>query len=73
MPIREFLDEHAAFDPETLQNMSKALAGVLAALGLTDKADDLVILVAKKIIELAKAGEHDSERLEAATLKAFRQ
>ncbi len=53
--------------------MSAALDDVLAALGLKDKNDDLTIVVARKIIELAKAGERDPERLKAATLKSLRQ
>ena len=72
MPIRPFLGRHTSFDAETVESMSKALAGVLGALGLKDKNDDRIVLVAKKIIELASAGEHDAERLKVATLKAFR-
>lgn len=73
MPIRGFFDDHTTFEPETLQSMGKALTAVLTALRLTDKSDDLTVLVAQKIIELAKAGEHDAERLRAATLKEFSQ
>jgi hypothetical protein len=73
MPIRVFLDGRSNFDAETIQNMSTALAGVLTALGLVGKSDDLTIIVAKKIIELAKAGEHDPDRLKAAVLRSLRQ
>jgi len=73
MPIRAFLDGHSTFDPEAIDNMSAALAGALTALGLVGKSDDLTIVVAKKIIELAKAGERNPERLKAAVLKSLRQ
>lgn len=73
MPIRAFLDDHSSFDSEAIQNMSRALADALTALGLIGKSDDLTVVVAKKIIELAKAGERDPARLTAAVLKSFRQ
>ena len=73
MPIRVFLNGHSTFDAETIESMSTALADVLTALGLKDKNDELTMVVAKKIIELAKAGERDPERLKAATLRSFRQ
>ena len=73
MPIRPFLDGQSSFDSETIQNMSRALADALTALGLVGKPDDLTVLVAKKIVELAKAGEHDPKRLTAAVLQSLRQ
>ena len=73
MPIRAFVDGHSAFDPETIQNMSRALADALTALGLVGKSDDLTLVVAQKIIDLATAGEHDAARLAAAVLKSLRQ
>jgi hypothetical protein len=72
MPIRPFIDGQS-FEPETIKSMSEALAGALAALGLKDKNDDLTIVVAKKIIELARNGEHDPEQLRSAVLKSLRQ
>jgi hypothetical protein len=72
MPMRPFLDGHA-FEPEAITSMGEALAGALAALGLKDKDDDLTIIVAKKIIELARNGEHDPQRLKSAVLKSLRQ
>ena len=73
MPIRAFLDGHSTFDAETIQTMSQALADTLTALGLVGKSDDLTIIVALKIIELAKTGERDRARLTAAALKSLRQ
>lgn len=61
------------FDPATMQNLRSAFAATVEALGLKDKDDDLKNVVAKKIIELAKAGERDPERLKAETLRSIRQ
>jgi hypothetical protein len=54
---------------------SKALIGkvfddVLHTLGLVQE-DPITRLVAKKVIELAQAGERDSDRLKRLTLEAF--
>ena len=73
MPIRAFFKGGTAFDSDTIQAMSAALAGVLDALGLKDTKDELAFTVAKKIIELAMAGELDTERLKAETLRSIRQ
>jgi hypothetical protein len=51
--------------------MGKAFEDVLTALGLSER-DELRTVVADKIVELARNGEHDPDRLRAAVLKAFR-
>jgi hypothetical protein len=43
-----------------------------AALRLVDRDDPAVAIIAKKIIELAKAGERNSDLLCEAVLKEFR-
>ena len=55
---------------------SKALIGkvfddVLHTLGLVDREDPITRMVAKKVIELAQAGERDPVRLKQLTLAAF--
>ena len=65
MPIRPFLDDQN-FDPETTRLMGIAFETVRAALkrpgDLTDE------MIARKIIDLAKAGERDVEALGKAAL-----
>jgi hypothetical protein len=46
---------------------------VLKALGLVDRAAPATELIAKKIIELAKAGERDRTRLKDLTIQAFQK
>jgi hypothetical protein len=72
MPDRKLFDG-LSFDPETIACMSEALAGAFAALGIADALDDRKVLLAKKIIELARTGERDPGRLKTIALKAFRQ
>jgi hypothetical protein len=62
MPIREYLDG-LKFDPETIRLMGIALEMAMVALRHTDGVDPPRDPVARKIIELAKAGERDLERL----------
>jgi len=64
MPIRAFLDDHSAFDGETVRVMGLAFEMALASLRSTpDHADPIREVVARKIIERAEAGERDPERL----------
>jgi hypothetical protein len=62
MPITPFLNgEH--FDSETTRIMGVAFEAARASLHLSDVSDRFVEVVAKKIIELAKAGERNPDLL----------
>jgi hypothetical protein len=65
MPIRPFLDRDDAFGPEDIAAMSAALG----KLGWVDRSDPAIMSVAKLIIEFAKVGERDPERLCALALQ----
>jgi hypothetical protein len=71
MPIGAYLDD-GVFDPETIRLMGIAFEMALASLcstpGYTDPVREAV---ARRIIELAKAGERDPERLCEGALKHF--
>jgi hypothetical protein len=72
MPIRRFLDGQP-FDLDTIRLMGLAFETALASLGPTpDYADPVREVIAGKIIELAKAGERDPERVCDAALKDLR-
>jgi hypothetical protein len=60
------------FEPEHLEAMRKAFDTARARLELSTGADDQKTeLVARRIIELAGAGEQDANRLAARTLAEF--
>jgi hypothetical protein len=59
-----------AFDPEHVQVMLTAFDGACAKLHLR-KGDKLTDLVALKIVDLAKAGERDADRLLTLVLREF--
>jgi hypothetical protein len=45
----------------------------LAALGLKDREDPLTLMVAQRIIELAKEGERDANKLCDIAVETFRK
>jgi hypothetical protein len=71
VPIRPFLSG-AAFDPETIREMSLALESVCNTLGLKVIDDAATRLVAEKIIELSQHGVHGVATLHAMAVKEFK-
>jgi hypothetical protein len=53
--------------------MGSVFEDVLQTLGLVDRTDPLVDVVAKKIIELAQTGVRDPARLKQLVLDAFKK
>ena len=72
MPIAEFLDGYKS-DPETKRVMGVAFEMTRAALRLVDRDDLTIAIIAKKIIELAKAGERNPDLLCERALKDLRE
>jgi hypothetical protein len=62
MPISQFLG-NSKFDPETKRIMGLAFEMTRLALGVPDRGDIANELIAKRIIELAKAGERNPDLL----------
>jgi hypothetical protein len=70
MPIRSHLNGQR-FDPETIRLMGLANEITLISLHLVDRGDIANDVIARKIIELAKTGERDPERLCESVLKQW--
>jgi hypothetical protein len=70
LPIRAFLNDQA-FDPDTVESMSRALAEACKALRLSEREDPAVRLLAMRIIERARGGARDVGQLKDAALKDF--
>ena len=68
MSITPYLDEFDA-DPETKRVLAVALEMTRVSLGLTDDLADGII--AKQIVELAKTGERNPDRLCEVALKKY--
>ena len=71
MPIAPYLGGHR-FDSETTRVLGVAFEMTRAALRLADRDDPATEMVAKKIIELANAGERDADRLCELALNELR-
>jgi hypothetical protein len=70
MSIRSHLNGQR-FDSETMRLMGLAYEMTLISLRLVDGGDIANNVVAQKIIELAKGGERDPERLCEAALRQW--
>ena len=62
MPIRRYLEDSAAFEPEAIEAMSKALEEACKALHINGQIQDREV-VATRIIDLARNGVVDAKAL----------
>lgn len=62
MPISKYLD-NGAFGPDEITILRHAFEAALDALGLVDRTDPAVELVARKIVHFAQLGERDPKQL----------
>jgi hypothetical protein len=72
MPITQFLG-NSKFDPETRRIMGVAFEMARVALNVADRGDFANEVIAKRIIELAKAGELNPDVLCEGVVKEFRE
>ena len=70
MPIRPLLQD-GSFSPEDITALTTTFEDSLSALGLLDRNDPAVLIVAKRIIELAKDGERKPTWLRDRVLTEF--
>jgi hypothetical protein len=66
------LFKNKAFEPETINVMTRAYADVCQTLGLAERDDPEADAVAKKVIEFAQRGERDPVRLREHVLRALK-
>ena len=62
VPIRPLLKNHA-FGPDEIRVLTTAFEDTLRTLRLTNRADPVAEIIARKIIELAQQGERDPVQL----------
>jgi hypothetical protein len=63
--------QKSAFGPEEIERMTTAYEDALRVLGLTDRADPLTEILAKKIIEIAQTGERDPAKIRDKAVAAI--
>jgi hypothetical protein len=69
--MRLLLEHNDAFSPEDVQVILRAFDDTLSALNLTDRERPLRMTVAKLIIEFARQGERDPDRLRHLVVKTL--
>ena len=69
MPDGLALENNHWFGPEDIAGLTTAFEAALAKLELVDRSDPTTLSLAKLIIELAKAGDLEPERLCDSALK----
>ena len=62
MPIRTYLGDHAAFEPEAIDAMSRALEEACKAFHINGQIQDREV-IARRIIDLARNGILDARLL----------
>lgn len=67
MPLMRYLRE-AAFEPTAIEAMTAAFDAVCKSLQLRNRDDPIVHIVARKIIEIARSGEQDPQRMHDVAL-----
>ena len=70
MAIKRLL-QGSAFGPDQSDRIAAAYEDVLRALRLANRIDPLTEFVAKKVFEIAQAGELDTARIKALALQEF--
>jgi len=73
VPIRVLVHGDAWFEQEDVEKLTAAFELASSKLELLDRQDPLAVVLAKFIIELAKQGERDPERLCETALKFVRK
>ncbi len=61
--------ENSAFGPEEIRSMTDAYERALSTLRWLNRSDPLTEMLAKKIITVARAGEHDPALISAQAIK----
>jgi hypothetical protein len=71
MPIRRYLEDHASFEPEAIEIMSRALEAACKALHINGEIKDREV-VAARIIDLARNGVIDAKALSSRVVEEVR-
>jgi hypothetical protein len=72
MPIGQLLDLDV-FETEHVAMLARVFDDVRQELGLPDQSDRVTGMIAGKLLELARAGERDPERLKRLTIASLRR
>jgi hypothetical protein len=69
--IRTFIRDEGAYAPDEVEILISAYESALQEIGL-EREDPLALMIARKVIALAKSGERDPKKLCASVITALR-
>jgi hypothetical protein len=72
MPITPFL-RNQEFDPDAVEAMASAFTKICRSLGLSNRADPMTEIVARRIIEFAQRGMRNDTALYRSVLQEFQE
>jgi hypothetical protein len=72
MPINALLKKETVFGPEDIAAITAAFEEALRRLNVADSEAAMATLVARRIIEMAKAGDRNPMRLTECVIRQFR-
>lgn len=72
MPLTPYLKE-AAFEPKAIKAMDAAFGAVCKSLQLLNRSDPITEIVARKIIDIARTGELDPQRMHDLVLLELKE
>ena len=72
MPIRPMLEDSNVFSPDDVVAITAAFEDTLRTLGLDDRTDPAVTMVAERMVAVAMTGQRDPILLRDAVLQFFR-
>ena len=72
VPIGVLLHGSGLFEPDDIEKLTAAFELALSKLELPDRHDPLAVVLAKSIIEVAKNGERDPDKLCDEAFKILR-
>jgi hypothetical protein len=73
VPIYKLLGRQGVFTPDEVAMLGNIFEDVLRTLSLVDRQDPLTVMAAKCLVEYAKTGIRDPERLKTITIQAVIQ
>jgi len=73
VPNYEILRRQGVFAPDEVAMLGNIFEDVLRTLSLVDRQDPLTVMAAKCLVEYAKTGIRDPERLKTITIQAVIQ
>jgi hypothetical protein len=72
MPLTPYLKE-AAFEPKAIEAMTAAFEAVCKSLQLAKRDDPISQIVARKIVDIARTGERDPQRMHDLVLLELKE